>query len=132
MTRARAAARGLIGFLVLAAFNWLGGRAHATWGIPLPGSVIGLALVAGVVAAAGRSPRLAKLVEPVVPVGRYLVSHLGLLFVPAGVGIVTEAAVLRREGWAILGALVLSTLLGMAVTGWLMQRWARAAEDASP
>jgi putative effector of murein hydrolase LrgA (UPF0299 family) len=122
--------RGTIGLALLIAANWAGGRAHAAWAIPLPGSVIGLALVAAAVAVAAQDRRIAALVEPVVPVGRWLVSHLGLLFVPAGVGIVTQGDVLRREGWAIAAGLIGSTLLGLAVTGWLMQRAGQGAGDS--
>jgi len=122
--------RGIIGLALLIAANWVGGRAHAAWAIPLPGSVIGLALVAAAVAVAGHDRRLAVLVEPVIPVGRWLVSHLGLLFVPAGVGIVTQGEVLRREGWAIAAGLIGSTLIGLAVAGWLMQRAARGTGDS--
>jgi len=53
-----------------------------------------------------------------------LLSHMGLLFVPAGVGIITEASVFRREWFPILVAVIGSTLMGLAVTGWLMHRFA--------
>jgi holin-like protein len=60
----------------------------------------------------------------VMPVSRVLVSHLGLLFVPAGVGIITQGAVLRREWLPIVAALLGSTLVGLVATGWVMQRFA--------
>jgi holin-like protein len=49
---------------------------------------------------------------------------MGLLFVPAGVGIITEGDLLRREWLPIIVALVGSTLIGLVATGWLMHRLA--------
>jgi holin-like protein len=44
--------------------------------------------------------------------------------VPAGVGIITEGDVLRREWLPIVVALIGSTLVGLVATGWLMHRFA--------
>ena len=44
-----------------------------------------------------------------------------MLFVPAGVGVVTELQELRQNALAIAVAIPVSTLLGLVVTGMLMQ-----------
>jgi putative effector of murein hydrolase LrgA (UPF0299 family) len=50
-----------------------------------------------------------------------LLSHLSLLFVPAGVGVMLHWSTIR-EGWVTLStALVASTLVGLAVTALVMQ-----------
>ena len=57
-----------------------------------------------------------------------LLRHLSLLFVPAGVGIVTQLDALARDWKAIVAAILVSTVLGLAVTGWVMQRLSRGME----
>jgi hypothetical protein len=56
-----------------------------------------------------------------------LIVNMGLLFVPAGFGIVAEVDVLRRAWLAILAGLVVSTVLGLLVTGLVMHHVARIA-----
>ncbi len=58
-----------------------------------------------------------------------LLQNLGLFFVPAGVGIVTQLGLIGRNWLAVSVALVVSAVLGLAVTGWLMQRLARGEAD---
>lgn len=77
--------------------------------LPLPGPVMGMALlVAGFAVVPG-------LLDRVRPVAQGLLSHLSLLFVPAGVGIVGHLDKLGAQGPAILLALVVSTVLAMVV-----------------
>ncbi|MFT7309835.1 MAG: holin-like protein [Paracoccaceae bacterium] len=77
--------------------------------LPLPGPVIGM-LVAIVIFAA-----VPKLFEAARPTATYLLSHLSLLFVPAGVGIVGHLDVLGSNGPAILLSLLISTALAITV-----------------
>ena len=46
----------------------------------------------------------------------FLLSHLSLLFVPVGVGVLTHLSLVSQYGVRILAVLVLSTLAGLAVT----------------
>lgn len=88
--------------------------AHAA-GWPIPGPVIGLVLLLGLLAwRGGPSARLHE-------TSQGLLRQLGLLFVPAGVGIVDELHVLKVDALAIAVAVPISTLLALAVTGFLMQ-----------
>jgi holin-like protein len=88
-------------------------------GLPVPGPVIGLVLLAAGLLTAGRFGFLrAERIEDT-DLGRTatgLLGHLSLLFVPAGVGIVQHGGTLLRNGPAIVLALVLSTVLALAVT----------------
>lgn len=93
--------------------------AHAA-GWPIPGPVIGLILLlALLVRRGGPSPQVQD-------TSQGLLRHLGLLFVPAGVGVVNELHVLRADALAIAVAIPVSTLLALGVTGGLMQLLARA------
>ena len=80
-----------------------------TLGLPIPGPVLGMALVLALLFA---RPRTAA---QVAPTARGLLSHLSLLFVPAGVGIVTHLDRLAGSGAGLMIALVLSTLAAMIV-----------------
>jgi putative effector of murein hydrolase LrgA (UPF0299 family) len=77
--------------------------------LPLPGPVLGMV---GLVAAFLMFPRLAEMVRPT---AQGLLAHLSLLFVPAGVGVVAHFGVLAEQGPAIAVALVVSTVLAIAV-----------------
>ena len=57
-----------------------------------------------------------------------LLQHMGLLFVPAGVGIIAEAGLLRQQWQPIAIAVVGSTVLSLVVTGPIMHRLAHAGE----
>jgi putative effector of murein hydrolase LrgA (UPF0299 family) len=127
---ARRVVGGLIGLCILLALAFVGGHARKHFHLSLPGPVIGLAALAAVFLLVERfhtrSHRHLRL--HLAPVSRLLVSHMGLLFVPAGVGIIAEGDTLRQEWLPIVAALVGSTLIGLAATGWLMHRFAPKAQ----
>ncbi len=86
-------------------------------GLPIPGPVFGLVLLlAGLLAMGGPGQELHATAQG-------LLKYLGLLFVPAGVGVVSELHVLRANALALIVAIPVSTLLGLAVTGVIMQRF---------
>lgn len=93
----------------------VGEAAVAALGVPVPGPVVGMVLLL-----------VALMIHGAIPddLGRTadaLLSHLSLLFVPAGVGVMTHATLLGRDWPAVSAALLISTLLTVAVTAWLMQ-----------
>lgn len=103
-------------FLTLLLAQFTGEALHRLLHLPLPGPVIGMALLAAALLWKGGEPD-AGLVET----SDTLLRWLGLLFVPAGVGVFTYAGLLRAGLVPVAAALVLSTLLTFAVTGWVMQ-----------
>ena len=105
------ALRGLAWLLVLQLVGDVLARAFS---LPLPGPVIGMLLL---MPALGWRP----LREPVTEVARFLLAHLSLLFVPAGVGIVVAAGSGSGHWIAILASLVVSTVLALAVTGLILR-----------
>ena len=78
--------------------------------LPIPGPVIGMALLLATLAL---RPALLGRIKAV---GTTLLSHLSLLFVPAGVGVMVHFARLADEGVAIIAAVVGSTLLAIVAT----------------
>jgi holin-like protein len=71
-------------------------------------------------------PRLQALVESA---ANTLLSHLSLLFIPAGVGIIATAGSGSGHWLAILASLIASTILALAVTGLLLRGLDRPAKD---
>lgn len=89
-------------------------------GLPLPGPVLGLLLLLAWLVVRDRAP------DPALrQTGGWLLQHFGLLFVPAGVGVMTQLGVIRAAWLPLLVAIPVSTFLGLVVTGWVMQRLAR-------
>ena len=120
----------LTGLLVLIVCQLIGEGVRNALHAPIPSPVIGLFLLAAVLAIADRGGRPAG-GAPRASLERTsetLISHMGLLFVPAGVGVIAEAGLLRQEWLPILAGLLGSTILGLAVTGLVMHWVARAAE----
>jgi holin-like protein len=93
------------------------GEALARWlSLPVPGPVIGMALLfLALLLRGGEAPRdLAQSADG-------LLANLGLLFVPAGVGVVLYLPVLAQD-WAPLSLAILAgTLAAIGVTGLLAQ-----------
>jgi holin-like protein len=81
-----------------------------TLGLPVPGPVLGLVCV---LLALWARPGLVAALKPT---AQSLLAHLSLLFVPAGVGVMLHLSRLGDEALAIGVALVVSTLVGLAVT----------------
>ena len=88
--------------------------------LPVPGPVLGMVLLAGWFILRRREPD-----EPLQQTADGLLRFLGLLFVPAGVGIVANLALLRTAWLPVTIALVGSTLLTLVTTALLMHRLQR-------
>ena len=66
---------------------------------------------------------------PVAACADFLLAHLSLLFVPVGVGVMTHLGLLSQFGGRMLVVLVVSTLIGLAVTA-LALHWLIKKSDA--
>ena len=75
--------------------------------LPVPGPVLGLALLLSCLAL---RPSLAENLRATITV---ILAHLSLLFVPAGVGVIGNLAVLSSDWFPILVILLISTWLAM-------------------
>ena len=103
--------RGLAWLLVLQSIGELLARALS---LPFPGPVIGMVLLL----VALRWPLVR---EPVRVCAEFLLSHLSLLFVPVGVGVIVHLGLLAEYGLRILVVVALSTWVGLAVTVLIMR-----------
>lgn len=105
----------LNGITLLLMYELVGEVSAAVLQLPVPGPVIGMLLLFLTLLVRGRSlPSLDC-------AGNALLSHLSLLFVPAGVGIMVHFERIGREWLPISLTLVLTTLLTMAVTAKTME-----------
>jgi len=98
--------------------------------LPLPGPVVGLLLLFAGLTAFYRGGRDVPAMLRTTAQG--LLGHLSLLFVPAGVGVITQLDVLSANIVPVMASILLSTLAGLLVTGWVMQRLARPDEASPP
>ncbi len=99
-------------------------------GIPIPGPVLGMLLMLGALAALREVP------DELNAVAGVLLSHLSLLFVPAGVGVMLHAARIKTEWLPLLAGLFVSTALTIAVTGlvffWMMRKMGLCEAEQKP
>ncbi len=83
--------------------------------LPVPSSIIGMILLT-----ASLQFGIIKL-HQVERLTSFLLKNLGFFFVPAGIGLINSLDVLKGELGAIVGASVGSTIIIIAVTGWVYQ-----------
>lgn len=92
-------------------------------GLPVPGPVIGMVLLFAALMLRGREAP-----KDLTRTADGLLGNLGLLFVPAGVGVVIHLPVLARDWAPISLAILAGTLAAIAATGrlaqWLLRRLA--------
>lgn len=101
----------------------LGEIAARAAGLPVPGPVIGMALLLAFLVLRDRTrPASSRFLPPPLVDGglenaaKGLLAHLSIMFVPAGVGIVGKLDVLASHGVALAAVLALSVTLTLAAT----------------
>ena len=104
----------LRGLAWLLAMQSLGELVSRGLGLPFPGPVVGMLLLL----LALRWPAVRA---PVAACAGFLLSHLSLLFVPVGVGVMTHLGLLSQYGVRMLAVIVLSTWVGLAVTALVLR-----------
>lgn len=92
-------------------------------GLPVPGPVIGMALLLGFLVLRDRGPRpiVQLMPKPLLDgtlegTGRGLLANLSLMFVPAGAGIVGRLDVVQAQGLKLALVIVVSTGAALAAT----------------
>ncbi|MHA6732357.1 CidA/LrgA family protein [Devosia sp. A369] len=107
----------LLGLFVLLACQLVGEVIARGLGLPIPGPVIGIVLLFIVLVVHGRlsRPEAAEQGE-VAKVADGLLANLGLVFIPAGVGISQHYQLILDNGFALVAALVISTVLTLIVS----------------
>ena len=116
--------------LLLAGFQLLGDMLADAASVPVPGTVIGLVLLLGVLWLRGRLPRIKDPVPGALEhTARGLHENLGLLFVPAGAGIIAHIDDLAANGIGLIASVLISTTATIAITA-LVVSWRRAVTPA--
>ena len=101
--------QGLLGFTWLLALQTLGELLSRGLNLPFPGPVVGMVLLLAAL-------RIEAVREPVRQAADFLLSHLSLLFVPVGVGVMTHLALVGQYGLRMLLVILVSTWIGVVVT----------------
>ncbi|WGZ95568.1 MAG: CidA/LrgA family protein [Candidatus Thiothrix putei] len=104
----------LNGITLLLVYQLVGEVSTRLLNWPVPGPVLGMLLLFITLLL---SDGLASVVEPA---SSALLSHLSLLFVPAGVGVMVHVGRIGSAWLPISMALIFGTLITMAVTAWVM------------
>lgn len=105
----------LIGELIVLGFDF-----------PVPGPVVGMLLLLITLLMRGSFATQMR------PSTDKILTHLSLLFVPAGVGLMVHLSRLEQEWLAITLALFISTVLGLIITAWsmmLFSKWFQSGRD---
>ena len=105
------------GLIILLGFQGAGEIVSRLLFLPIPGPVIGLVLLLTVLVQRG------KVDAPIHTVASALTKHLGLLFVPAAVGVVMFWPQLKTHFWAVSIALIVSVTATIAVSAAILRFW---------
>ncbi|MCW5594371.1 MAG: CidA/LrgA family protein [Rhodocyclaceae bacterium] len=106
---------------LLLVFQLIGEVLAQLFALPIPGPVIGMALLfAALALRGGPSPELRDTAQN-------LLQHLSLLFVPAGVGVMLHFGRIGDEWLPLMASLIGSTLLTIAVTALVLRALSRRA-----
>lgn len=93
--------------------------------LPVPGPVVGMLLLV----LALQWPAVQRAVAPA---AGFLLTHLSVLFVPVGVGVMTHLDLLGAYGPRLAVVVVVSTWIGMAVTALVLRAWHRPTGPSVP
>ena len=116
---------------ILLACQLAGEAITRSLGLPLPGPVLGLLILVAILFAVERWRLVDSSTIDETSLGKIsngLIATLGILFVPAGVGVIQELDLLGRYGVALAAALLVSTLLTLIVTVWVFVGVSRLTE----
>lgn len=100
----------LRGLGIIFACLWVGEALVGAFGVPLPGSIVGLLTLAGLLHT--------KVIKPewVAEVSQTLIKYMSFFFIPPGVALGAYWGVVRAELCPIVVSTVLSTLLVLLAT----------------
>lgn len=109
--------------LAVLSFQLIGEVSATLLDLTVPGPVIGMVLMFGLLVALGETPApLQRLTDGVL-------KHLYLYFVPASVGVTAYIALVADQLVAIVTAVVVSSAVAMLVTGHVMQALIGKGDD---
>jgi holin-like protein len=118
-------------FAILLACQLAGETMARALALPMPGPVIGLVMLVMLLFAVERRHLVDSSTVDGTWLGKVsngLLAMLGILFVPAGVGVIQNLHLLREHGAALAVTLLVSTTLTLAVTVWVFVGISRLVE----
>ncbi len=98
-------------FLIIMLFSFIGEGLNYIIPFPIPASIYGLVLLF-----VSLMTGIIKL-DDVRDVGRFLIEIMPIMFVPAGVGLMTSWNVLKPELIPVIVIMIVSTILVMGIAG---------------
>lgn len=101
------------GFIVLLSLLFIGNIISEFFALPIPGSIIGMVMLFIILIMRKSVP------QSVDQVSSGLISIMGMLFVPAGVGISQYFDLLARDWFVIFFTAILTTFISLAVSAYL-------------
>ncbi len=111
------------GFAILVGFNVAGDLISYLSPVKAPGAVIGMVLLTLVLAVRRqtqtRFEEEAALPSKLDRVADAVIANMGLMFIPAGVGVVAQLALVSANLAALVVAVIISTIAALMVTGWV-------------
>ncbi|GLO27035.1 CidA/LrgA family protein [Pseudomonas putida] len=110
----------LVELAILCSLFLLGGQLASWLGWPIPGGVMGLALLLILFASGVLKPAMLQLGAG------WLMAEMLLFFIPALMSLLDYGSLIREEGWRILLVIAVSTLMVMVVTALTVElvcRW---------
>jgi len=87
--------------------------------LPLPGPVVGMGLLFLLLTLRGRITGAQETPEGLTRVADGLLGNLSLLFIPAAIGVIRYGSLLRSHGPVMVIAVLVSTILALAVTAFV-------------
>lgn len=123
------------GLAVLVGFNVAGDLISYLSPVKAPGAVIGMVLLTLVLALRrhGQTTIEEEAAHPskLDRVADAVIANMGLMFIPAGVGVVAQLALVGANLAALVVAVIVSTIASLMVTGWVFATLEKARQARS-
>jgi holin-like protein len=101
---------------VLIVLQLIGESVVQVSGLPVPGAIIGLILLYAMLVFRG------DISDEMSRTSGFLLQNLGVLFVPAGVGVIAYLPMIAAQWWIILLVLLVSVCVTIAITALVVTR----------
>ena len=110
-------------FFIILLYQLVGETIQKFFNIIIPGPVIGLVLllVTFIFIKKFKDKKVLQIKKDVIKTGNIIVSHLSLLFIPIGVGVVMHISYLGENLFQVFAVIVIGTLLTVAFTAKIME-----------
>ena len=110
-------------FFIILLYQLVGETLQKFFNIIIPGPVIGLVLllITFIFIKKFKDKKVLQIKKDVIKTGNTIVSHLSLLFIPIGVGVVMHISYLGENLFQVFAVIVIGTLLTVAFTAKIME-----------